>query len=178
MAILVGTTVADTLQGEAGDDLIVGLEGDDRLIGESPNGSAFGNDTIIGGAGNDLLDGAGLETSSEVDILIGGEGEDIFSLQDDGDVYDSLSVIVDFEYTFAFTGGSLGITDNDEISLPGVGASAFNNFTFQNGSWQGLNGAFLERTGPSVAGEQVAFFVNQNAFVLNFIFSSSFSPII
>lgn len=73
MAILVGTTVADTLQGEAGDDLIIGLEGDDRLIGESPNGSAFGNDTIIGGAGNDLLDGAGLETSNEVDILIGGE---------------------------------------------------------------------------------------------------------
>ncbi len=178
MAILVGTTVADTLQGEAGDDLIIGLGGDDRLIGESPNGSAFGNDTIIGGAGDDLLDGAGLETSSEVDILIGGEGEDTFSLQDDGDVYDSLSVIVDFEFFIDFSDGVLEIV-SDQISLPGVGSTAFvDRFEFQDGDFEGLDGAFLVRTGPSVAGEQVAFFVGYEQGFLNFLFGSVFSPII
>lgn len=73
---IVGTPLADTLNGasgpeqiaaRAGDDLLRGAAGDDLLQGEE------GNDTLFGGAGNDLLIGG-----PGTNYLIGGPGRDIF----------------------------------------------------------------------------------------------------
>jgi len=47
---------------------------------------AFGNDVLVGGSGNDNLDGAGGDLFGgsrgfrEIDVLIGGEGADTFTL--------------------------------------------------------------------------------------------------
>ena len=169
-----GTANDDIIEGSAGNNRIEGGAGDDRLIGETPNGDAFGNDILLGGPGDDLLDGAGLDTPNEVDRLTGGTGADIFSLQDDGDIYASLTVITDFN-----------VFEGDRISLPGVGRTAFvNRLEFRDGDFDGRDGAYLTRLGASVAGEQVAFFEYNigggigNEAALNNLFSSTNSPII
>jgi Ca2+-binding RTX toxin-like protein len=51
MTNVLGTVVADTLFGEADDDLIEGLSGDDFLVGDD------GSDTLLGGEGDDTLSG-------------------------------------------------------------------------------------------------------------------------
>jgi Ca2+-binding RTX toxin-like protein len=64
----VGNSLANILQGGAGDDMLSGLAGNDILCGGG------GNDRLIGGDGNDrLVGGAG------ADSLAGGAGADIFS---------------------------------------------------------------------------------------------------
>ena len=56
--ILVGSKVANQIEGMDGDDKIDGKEGNDTLLGGD------GNDTLIGGLGNDSLDGgAGIDTA-------------------------------------------------------------------------------------------------------------------
>lgn len=180
--LLDGGSGNDTLQGEAGDDTLEGGSGNDSLVGDDSSFN-FGNDTLLGGTGNDtlmggsgddLLDGGGLENASEVNYLTGGSGADLFSLQDDGDVYDSLSIIYDFNFF-----------EGDRISLPGAGATAFtSNFDFQDDIFDGLSGAYLVQTGVSVAGDQVAFFEYNTAggigseAALDSLFSSAFSPIV
>lgn len=78
------TFVADgnTINGGAGDDILVGGSGDDIIEGgagnDTINGLA-GNDTLNGGDGNDTINGG-----SGDDILNGGEGTDILN-GDDGD---------------------------------------------------------------------------------------------
>jgi Ca2+-binding RTX toxin-like protein len=57
----------DILRGGAGRDFLHGLTGDDQLFG---------------GDGNDFLIGAGFGDSSEVDVLTGGAGADLFELGD------------------------------------------------------------------------------------------------
>ena len=112
------------------------------------------------------MDGAGLGDPREVDILIGGEGSDIFSLQELGQIYDSLSVIQDFNLNM------------DLISLPGSGRSAFvNKFVFMDGNFQGQDGAFLVRTTQGNFGSQLAFFVGHDSETLNSLFDSSSSPV-
>lgn len=111
-----------------------------------------GNDILHGGSGDDLLDGGALENSFEVDILTGGRGADRFSLQDDGDIYEGLTVIRDFN-----------VNEGDRISLPGSGSRALtqNNLSFETGIYGGRSGAYLYRSVGS-AGRQrrdnVAFF--------------------
>ncbi|VVO17377.1 hypothetical protein PS718_03927 [Pseudomonas fluorescens] len=62
MAVIYGSTGADTLAGTAGDDQIRGLAGDDVLNGGD------GNDLLIGGEGADqLIGGAGFDTASYED---------------------------------------------------------------------------------------------------------------
>src|SRR5262245_13224129 len=51
MAIINGTTAADTLTGTIYDDTINGLAGNDTIK------AGAGNDTITGGAGSDVIDG-------------------------------------------------------------------------------------------------------------------------
>ncbi len=72
--LLVGNAGADTLDGGAGDDLLFGNAGDDLLIGGQ------GNDILVGGAGDDgLFGGAGddeLHGESGNDRLLGGDGDD------------------------------------------------------------------------------------------------------
>ncbi len=66
MAVITGTSGADTLVGTAGDDQIRGLAGDDILNGGD------GNDLLIGGAGADqLVGGAGIDTASYEDDVSG-----------------------------------------------------------------------------------------------------------
>ena len=65
--LLLGSSVANYLDGDDGDDVIDGRGGDDRLFGRA------GNDDILGGSGDDLLRGG-----EGGDDLIGGTGADVF----------------------------------------------------------------------------------------------------
>ena len=70
--VIEGNTLANTLTGGAGDDVLYGYTGNDVLTDLSGNNKLFGgtdNDTLTSGAGNDWLDGG-----TGNDILTGGEG--------------------------------------------------------------------------------------------------------
>ena len=94
-----GTSGNDTINGFGGDDTINGQGGSDRLNGGSGNdlviGGVFnpfiveGGDVLVGGDGNDTLDGnnhlfAGSDRN--VDTLDGGFGNDVFQVDNTGDV--------------------------------------------------------------------------------------------
>ncbi len=70
--ILKGNRGDDTLTGLTGADVLVGDDGDDTLDG------GVGEDNLDGGAGNDLIKGG-----ADKDVLVGGDGNDIL-LGDDG----------------------------------------------------------------------------------------------
>jgi Ca2+-binding RTX toxin-like protein len=63
--LIIGGTGHDTLYGGSGDDVLLGGDGDDDLMGHA------GNDVLIGGAGRDILDGG-----VGRDLLVGGVNED------------------------------------------------------------------------------------------------------
>ena len=73
--LLQGTSRSETLVGTDNMDRIVGGGGHDILRG---NG---GRDTLVGGAGNDVLDGG-----AAADHMTGGAGNDIYYVDDIGDV--------------------------------------------------------------------------------------------
>ncbi|MGS2724031.1 beta strand repeat-containing protein [Porticoccus sp. GXU_MW_L64] len=88
---LVGSAMADAIDGLAGDDNIQGLAGDDSLTGGDGNDTldgGTGNDTLVGNAGNDeLLGGAGddvLRGGGGADINNGGDGIDTADFSDIG----------------------------------------------------------------------------------------------
>ena len=140
------TYTGENLNGRDGNDILDGRDGHDRLREDNSadilNGGR-GNDTLLGGDGNDVLDGDALNNRYEVDDLTGGRGAYIFVLQDDGDIYEGLAIIRDFNFF-----------EGDKISLPGSGSSAMRNLDFQHGVRGGIAGAYMVRTG----GDQVAFF--------------------
>ena len=72
--VLNGGQGADTLIGNAGNDSLFGGDGNDRLLG------GLGFDRLFGGSGNDFLDGGiggdRLEGGSGNDTLAGGDGND------------------------------------------------------------------------------------------------------
>lgn len=70
----VGTSNAETINGDAGDNTINGLAGDDTILGGD------GNDTLLGGAGDDTLKGW-----DDQDTLYGGEGNDFLYGENDTD---------------------------------------------------------------------------------------------
>ncbi|MEO1190176.1 MAG: hypothetical protein AAFY02_00325 [Pseudomonadota bacterium] len=76
MAISLGTSASDSIDGTSGDDLIAGLTGADALRGLS------GNDII---AGNAIPPGAESEDAEARDTLFGGEGDDQLLGQAGGD---------------------------------------------------------------------------------------------
>jgi Ca2+-binding RTX toxin-like protein len=65
---IVGTSLADILEGRGGNDTISGLGGSDYLNG------GIGNDKLNGGIGNDKLTG-----DSGNDVLIAGDGNDVIT---------------------------------------------------------------------------------------------------
>ncbi len=75
---IVGTSLADSIEARAGDDVIGGFDGDDTLLGGSGDDTlrgGSGDDTMFGGIGNDRI--AGAETSgTSADRLDGGDGID------------------------------------------------------------------------------------------------------
>ncbi len=70
-----GQTGNDTVRAGSGADMLDGGAGDDALYGQD------GDDILIGGQGNDLLDGG-----TGADQLSGGAGDDIYVVDDAGDV--------------------------------------------------------------------------------------------
>ena len=74
----------DTAYGGVGNDLIEGGDGDDNLAGDDGDDTIYGgagNDRINGGRSSDLLFGGGSSTYSGKDVLDGGDGFDIVTLQ-------------------------------------------------------------------------------------------------
>jgi Ca2+-binding RTX toxin-like protein len=96
-------TLADSMDGEAGSDILSGIGGNDTLEGGS------GNDVIDGGAGNDTLRG-----DATNDTLVGGQGNDALQGGSGNDLY-----IFDFDQdgrdTVSETGGNLSATDTIEL---------------------------------------------------------------
>lgn len=146
MALLQGTSAADTLVGGpdadeiwggAGNDVISGLAGDDRLYGEAGDdtiegGDGFdiiqggdGSDTLRGGAGNDQIiaaggDGAQIDVGT-VNYLYGEAGDDYLAGGAGRDVLDG------GDGNDNLQGGAgdtlLGGDGDDRISLDGYGAA-------------------------------------------------------
>ena len=92
MAILIGRSGNDTLNGGDGNDTLIGGAGDDRVTGGKGTDTAFlgaGNDTFIwnpgdgsdvvnGGAGFDTLDFKGANTGENITISANGSGARFF----------------------------------------------------------------------------------------------------
>ncbi len=75
--LMIGTELADMLDGGGGNDTLEGGGGDDELIGGSGHdvlSGGIGNDLLKGGSGNDELDGGNGD-----DRLMGGTGNDRLS---------------------------------------------------------------------------------------------------
>lgn len=97
-AVLLGTTLDDTIVGNslannitglAGSDTIFGAAGADSIDGGEGNDSLYGqlgNDTLLGGGGNDLLDGG-----EGADHLSGGLGDDVYVIDEAGDVVNEVA---------------------------------------------------------------------------------------
>ncbi|MCC0178897.1 VCBS repeat-containing protein [Waterburya agarophytonicola K14] len=75
----IASEYADTILGDANDNVLTGLAGDDVIT------AGAGNDTIEAGQGSDIVDaGAGNDTiinDDGNDTLLGGEGDDIYDLK-------------------------------------------------------------------------------------------------
>ena len=81
-----GNDLDNTVTGNAGNNRLAGLGGDDELLGLEGNDSMWGGDgadRLIGGAGDDYLDG-----SAGADHLDGGIGNDVYIVDDRGDLVD------------------------------------------------------------------------------------------
>lgn len=91
--IAVGMAGNDVISGGDGHDSMLGGEGDDSLAGDAGNdamGGEAGNDTLMGGAGNDsLMLGLG-------DRGIGGEGDDLFQIDNRLEGSGQIAQITDF----------------------------------------------------------------------------------
>ena len=75
--LLTGTTMNDTLNGDADDEMIYGLEGNDILFGD------IGDDTLNGNAGDDVF-----STGSGSDLVFGGAGNDTLGIASSSDLSD------------------------------------------------------------------------------------------
>ena len=78
--VINGTANADVIVGTAGMDIINGLAGNDIIT------AGADNDIVNGGAGNDILDGG-----AGADTLNGGTGDDIYVVDNVGDVVNELA---------------------------------------------------------------------------------------
>lgn len=81
-----GSSIADSIDGLAGNDRIRGYGGDDEITGGLGADYIYGEsgaDTILGGGGDDVLFGNGdndiLHGEADNDFLIGGDGNDILN---------------------------------------------------------------------------------------------------
>jgi hypothetical protein len=128
--VLVGTNLADTLDGGDDDDWLIGGAGDDSLLG------GLGNDTLEGGLGTDILEGgAGADTYvfayggvDEGDHIVGfttGLGGDVLDLSDllAGESLNAAD-LTDY-LTFSTSGGNTTITVETDGSIFG----SHNDFT-------------------------------------------------
>lgn len=137
----------DTIKGGDGDDTLLGGFGDDTLMGEGDNDSldggdgndslsgGAGDDTLIGGFGNDTLDGgAGADTFtlSNSDIATGGDGDDLFYVEDLGEASNTGDIYV--------TGGEGDETNGDILNLAELADVATFNLTNTDDAAGGYSG--------------------------------------
>ncbi len=114
---VIGSAVADTLQGDAGANVLWGIGGDDTIDGRGGSDTLYGQsgaDTLYGAAGGDSLFGGDgndvLYGQADSDWLDGGVGADTL---DGGDGIDTAS----------YSGSSAGVTV-DLLAGTGVGGDA------------------------------------------------------
>ena len=77
------TTIPNTIAAFAGNDTIYGLGGNDTINGGDGSDLIFGNigsDLLVGGSGNDTLVGTDFGLVSDIDVLTGVAGADVFVL--------------------------------------------------------------------------------------------------
>jgi len=163
--ILIGNTLANKVNGDAGNDYMYGGGGNDTLYGDAGNDTiegadgidfltgGSGNDDILGGDGNDaLFAGTGQDSLSggagddelfslatdQADAILGGSGNDVLLLSRTGS---SLDFDVDFR-----NAAVIGVTLADGTTISGVEVVTF--FSgFGNDSITGSDGDDLLRGG-------------------------------
>ena len=144
-----------------GDDLVISASGADNLFGGSGNDTLTaldGNDVMDGGDGLDSLDGgAGNDTLvvRAFDTLLGGLGDDLFSIQENspavlngGANYDTLR----FETSYDITGTTL--IDMDQANLNGANsmtATQLGSFALISGYAAGYTSATVYLTQAGTA---------------------------
>ncbi|HAZ43815.1 MAG TPA: calcium-binding protein [Cyanobacteria bacterium UBA11369] len=131
--IINGNQGNDFIFARGGDDIIYGGKDNDQLWGDEGNDTLSGNlgdDTIYGGTGNDLIRGgkgtdilrgdAGDDTligDFGADVLTGGSGSDLFVLRPDTVLADpaSADLILDFDKSSDRLGITNGLTAADLV---------------------------------------------------------------
>jgi Ca2+-binding RTX toxin-like protein len=135
--LIYGEAGNDTLSGGDGNDTLDGGDGNDHLIGElsaaqDTIGTMTGVDSLVGGAGNDTLDGG-----RGADILVGGLGDDVYYVDNVGDVVTEVVTTVgeastvqgndtinsSVSYTIAANVETLTLTGTDNINATGDAAA-------------------------------------------------------
>ncbi len=104
---IAGTSFADILGGDNGNNLIIGNDGNDWLLGSG------GTDTLQGGNGNDVLEGG-----AGADVLDGGLGTDVASYRNS-----TAGITIDALDSTAGAGDGAGDT---LINVENIWGSAFN----------------------------------------------------
>ncbi len=127
---ITGTAGQDVFRGGRGNDILKGFAGDDILRGNSGHDALYGGegnddlrggegyDFLSGGDGNDILNGTGTfdKGSWEIDVLLGGAGNDIFVLGDEANAYYTGGYLLDYALIKDF--------DNQEDTLQLKGAAS------------------------------------------------------
>jgi Ca2+-binding RTX toxin-like protein len=140
---IIGGAGNDSIFGEAGDDTLDGGAGNDVL-----NGGA-GNDSLIGGTGADqLTGGSGNDTLvvAQGDQALGGDGDDLFVLQDLGEAGAGTITIV---------GGEGAETAGDTLKLNGLASLKDITFTNTDDAAGGLSGNFTMTDGTAVSFSEI-----------------------
>jgi len=132
---IVGNLNSDTIAAFAGDDLVYSVGGNDSIDGGFGNdylSGGVGNDSIVGNVGNDSLVGTDSTSfgANELDLLIGGAGNDTFILATAGFNFYVANGINDYARIVDFTTGDsiqLNIvpTNVSSISTPEPGIGIF-----------------------------------------------------
>ncbi len=115
---LIGSTLNDSLGGNAGANVLEGLAGADTLSGSTGADTLFGGadvDRLFGGIDNDVLDGG-----TGADFLFGGSGSDTLAGGDGGDAVDGGQ---GFDYA-DYSGSNAAVSVNLGDSSPESGGHA------------------------------------------------------
>lgn len=114
--VIDGSTLDNTINGQAGNDTIRAGSGADMLDGGAGDDALYGqdgDDILIGGEGNDLLDGG-----TGADQLSGGASDDIYVVDDAGDV---VVEVADGGIDLVRSSVSFGLPDHvEKIELTGT----------------------------------------------------------
>ena len=125
-----GNSGANTIIGNASNNILDGGSGDDTITGGA------GADTLTGGAGDDVLDGG-----TGADTMTGGANDDTYVVDNSGDIVDestgSGTDLVQSSVTFSLTGTAsnvenLTLTGGSDIN--GTGNSLANTLTGNSGA--------------------------------------------